>query len=91
MADAARTRTARFMYECMFGNIRYEWEKIRVRACNDSECANEKSGLQGGVKIMATYRTTKLCSVLTNQCLGRERMSSEGLRNPSFLTGNDIL
>ena len=75
------------MYEYMFENIRYEWKKIRVRECNDSECANETSGLQGVMAIP----TRRQCYVLTNRCLGRERMPSEGLRNPSFLTGSDKL
>jgi len=30
-------------------------------------------------------------SVLTNQCLGKKRMLSEELRNPSFLTDSDEL
>jgi len=46
-------------------------KKIRVgdgRECN--ECANETSGLQGGVKIMELEE--RQGSVLTNQCLGRK-------------------
>jgi len=37
------------------------------------------------------YPTRKQGSVLTNQCLGKERMLSEELRNPSFLTDSDEL
>jgi hypothetical protein len=43
------------------------------------QCANETSGLQGRVKIKAI--PTRQGSVLTNQCLGKERMLSEGLRD----------
>jgi hypothetical protein len=46
------------------------------------QCANEMSGLQRRVKIKAI--PTRQGSVLTNQCLGMERMLSEGLGNPSF-------
>jgi len=34
---------------------------------------------------------TRQGSVLTNQCLGKERMLSEGLRNPSFPMDSDKL
>jgi len=36
------------------------------------ERANETSGLQGGVKIMAIPYKKRQGSVLTNQCLGKE-------------------
>jgi hypothetical protein len=87
MVDVARERTARIMYECMFKNMRYEWKK--------SECVN---AITRSVRTKSLgYReeskswppTRRHSSGLTNQCLGRERMSSEGMKNPSFLTGSD--
>ena len=61
------------MYERMFENIRYEWKKIRVRECNDSECANETSGLQGVMAIPtrrhAMYSPTS--ALEENECRAR--------------------
>jgi hypothetical protein len=57
-------------------------KKIRVRECNDSECANEKSGLQWGVKIMATYKATKLCA---HQPVPWKRTNVERGAEESFL------
>jgi hypothetical protein len=82
---AARARTARFIWECMFENICYEWKRFKRCKCN--ECANEMSGLQGGVGITA-MPCKKYKALLTNQCLGKERkkIAERGAGDPSVQT-----
>jgi hypothetical protein len=63
-------------------------EKIR-EAVNAMTRSVQNVWATGRAKIMAIVTTQG--SVLTNQCLGKDRMLSEGLRNPSFLMDGELM
>jgi hypothetical protein len=72
----------------MFENFIMNGKDQNGRECTGNE---ETSRLQGGVRIPYKKLEERQGWVLTNQCLGKEQMLSEKLRNPSVLTDSDKL